>query len=55
MVKLNLGLEEQRLSRGKGILLESGSKNPVSHANSGCNCKVIEIYVVSVFCIYFNI
>ena len=33
----------------KGILPESGSKNSVSCANSGYNCKVIEIYVVGVF------
>jgi len=43
-------MEEKRLSRGKGILPESGNKNSVSRANSGCNCKVIEIYVVGVFC-----
>jgi len=55
MVKLKLRMEEQRLSRGKGILPESGSKNSVSRANSGCNCKVTEIYVVGVFCRYFNI
>jgi len=55
MVKLKLRMEEQILSRGKGILPESGSKNSVSCANSGCNCTVTEIYVVSVFCRYFNI
>ena len=54
-VKLKLRMEEQILSRGKGILPESGSKNSVSCANSGCNCTVTEIYVVSVFCRYFNI
>ena len=55
MVKVKLGMEEQRLSHGKGIFLESGSTNSVSRANNGCNCKVTEIYVVCVFCRYFNI
>jgi len=55
MIKLKLGMEEQRLSRVKGILPESGSTNSVSRANSGCNCKVTQIYVVCVFCRYFNI
>jgi len=55
MVKWKLGMERQRSSRGKGILLETGSTISVLRANSGFNCKVTEIYVVCVFCIYFNI
>jgi len=55
MVKGKLGMEGQRASRGKGILPETGSTISVSRANSGFNCKVIEIYVVCVFCTYFNI
>jgi len=50
MVKLKLGMEEQRLSHGKGILPESASTNSVSRVNSGCNCKVTKIYVVGAFC-----
>jgi len=34
MVKLKLGMEEQILSRGKGILAESGSTNSVSRTTT---------------------